>query len=368
MTIGDSGSIRALVTVSEQENYDFPEIAQGIVEPTNGVCFSGGGNRALSAATGQMRALCALGLLPSIQYVSCVSGGSWFSTPFTYYRSGPGSDEQFLGAVVSDGDRDRWSFEDWGYGDPFYIGTAATQSILDEVKKGVEKGLHAHTLWQNAVGSVYFEPFGLYDSTSYRFFNLSAASVGEVLSNNRQTQPGWSAQDFDTARVGRPYLIVKGTLIWPTGDLDRLNKVLMEFTPLYIGNPFLLSISDPRNTSSTREIGGGFVESFAFQSTGPTSPPPITPPGFGCRRDAGRGRALSHLAGKRNQQCGFRSLFRTYRRARRPEPGGDLLARRPGRGVSEPHLPVRRRGQPGEFRGHGPAPTAGEEHRDLRQF
>jgi len=41
-----------------------------------GICFSGGGNRAMSAAMGPMRGLRALGLLGKARYMSCVSGGS----------------------------------------------------------------------------------------------------------------------------------------------------------------------------------------------------------------------------------------------------------------------------------------------------
>ena len=42
-----------------------------------GLCFSGGGSRALSAALGQMRGLRALGLMDRVSYVSSVSGGTW---------------------------------------------------------------------------------------------------------------------------------------------------------------------------------------------------------------------------------------------------------------------------------------------------
>src|SRR4051794_17191246 len=52
-----------------------------------GLCFSGGGSRALSAAMGQMRGLRELGLLSRARYISCVSGGSWASTAYTFLPS-----------------------------------------------------------------------------------------------------------------------------------------------------------------------------------------------------------------------------------------------------------------------------------------
>ncbi|MHC4126178.1 MAG: hypothetical protein ACYSRR_06980, partial [Planctomycetota bacterium] len=51
-------------------------------------------------------------------------------------------------------------------------------------------------------------------------------------------------------------------------------------TPLYIGSPNLLALKTRCLFWKTvRKVGGGFLEPFAFQSTGPAVPPSITPPG-----------------------------------------------------------------------------------------
>ncbi len=76
--------------------YTWPEQAAGVT-PTNGVCFSGGGSRALVCAMGQLRALVSQGLIGSIDYMSCSSGGTWAAAPFAYYTSGAASDDDFLG-------------------------------------------------------------------------------------------------------------------------------------------------------------------------------------------------------------------------------------------------------------------------------
>ena len=59
MTIQALTSIKANVTINQGEGYLFPEQTDGLLNRTgnNGVCFSGGGTRALSAAIGQLRAL-----------------------------------------------------------------------------------------------------------------------------------------------------------------------------------------------------------------------------------------------------------------------------------------------------------------------
>ncbi len=55
-------------------------------ELTVGVAFSGGGTRSATLTLGQLRSLNALGFLDKINYISAVSGGSWATVPFIYYR------------------------------------------------------------------------------------------------------------------------------------------------------------------------------------------------------------------------------------------------------------------------------------------
>ena len=60
----------------------FPELALPAYQKRKnvGLCFSGGGTRAMVMAMGQMRALHQQERLMSARYISCVSGGSWAST------------------------------------------------------------------------------------------------------------------------------------------------------------------------------------------------------------------------------------------------------------------------------------------------
>ena len=67
-----------------------------------GICFSGGGSRALTCAWGQLIGLSQLkwengkSLLDEVRYISSVSGGSWASVLYTF-RPEQFSDALFLG-------------------------------------------------------------------------------------------------------------------------------------------------------------------------------------------------------------------------------------------------------------------------------
>ena len=65
-----------------------------------GICFSGGGARAMSAAMGQMRGLRELGVLGNARYMSCVSGGSWAGTIYTFVPATT-DDSVLLGAYLA---------------------------------------------------------------------------------------------------------------------------------------------------------------------------------------------------------------------------------------------------------------------------
>ncbi|MFL5748632.1 MAG: hypothetical protein ACJ751_28425, partial [Niastella sp.] len=66
-----------------------------------GVCFSGGGSRALSAAMGQLRGLKYLDVLKDVFFISSVSGGTWASSLYTYLPAAIDEDD-FLGKTVPD--------------------------------------------------------------------------------------------------------------------------------------------------------------------------------------------------------------------------------------------------------------------------
>ena len=95
------------VWLSDGLSFPYAETDHGVKQNT-GVCFSGGGTRSMAATIGQLRGLNALKMISNIDYISCVSGGSWASGVYTYYKTnppggaGPINDEQFLQGPLSD--------------------------------------------------------------------------------------------------------------------------------------------------------------------------------------------------------------------------------------------------------------------------
>ncbi len=259
------------------ERYDFPELtwnSGALVARTanSGVCFSGGGTRAQAAGMGQLRALQTLGVLTRVRYISCVSGGSWLAAPFTYYRTGPTSEEQFLGPVTEPEDITLAGLKEL---DERCAGHTATTSLRDALWKMIEEGVPEDRLWLEAVGRTFFEPFGLHDRSQPALFSLDEASVADI----RQRNPSLAQVPIHTARSPQelPYLVVNACLIGPV-DLAPFSKeavAVYQVTPLACGSPYGMDVTyDTKVTEPPNpvRIGGGLLEPFAYASEAPARP------------------------------------------------------------------------------------------------
>lgn len=271
-----TGNIKANVIASSGKNFNFPEQTPEFLASTSncGICFSGGGTRSLSASMGQMRGLEKLGILTNARYISCVSGGSWASAVYTYYKSGASDDKELLGIDPSSVERKTWRLSDWKASlvnsNLAYPATADFEKTIGEyLLEGPED-----MAWINAVRDTFFKPFGLDENN---FFSLDSSAVNKILNKNRSLQSEWNSSIFDIPKEGRPYLIVNGTLLWPVEleDLDKVNRVLVQFTPLYVGNPFSLKIKEKHHWFKKQHLntGGGVLDTFAFGSSGPDVSP-----------------------------------------------------------------------------------------------
>ena len=267
-----TGNIKASVVASSGKNFNFPEQTPEFLASTSncGICFSGGGTRSLSASLGQMRGLQQLGILKNARYILCVSGGSWASAVYTYYKSGASDDRELLGVDPGKKERKNWSLSDWG-------SSLKHSNLAHPATSDFEKTIAEYILegpedmaWINAVRDTFFKPFGL---DKNNFFSLDSSTVTKILNENRSLQPDWNFSDFDIPKEGRPYLIINGTLLWPVEleDLDKVNRVLVQFTPLYIGNPFALRLKERHHWFKNQYLntGGGVLDTFAFGSSGP---------------------------------------------------------------------------------------------------
>ncbi|MCZ6699311.1 MAG: patatin-like phospholipase family protein, partial [Planctomycetota bacterium] len=270
--------LHARLWVSQGKVYTFPEqVPPHETKPTTGVCLSGGGTRALSAGMGQLRALNQLGLLKHVQYLSCVSGGAWLGTAFTYYERGARDDAEFLGPVTLP---EAITWPGLQHLPMSCVGHTATKNFAEAIWELLEGG---HTpkdlIWIQAVGETFLEPFGLYDETDpdSEYFSLDADTVREIKDRNPTLHH--KRIRFHTVRsndtdVKRPYLIVNSSLIWPVGRGPAEQLVGFEYTPLYAGNPFRLELTYKPflKPAIRRTVGGGFIEPFAYGCYAPSGP------------------------------------------------------------------------------------------------
>lgn len=232
---------------------DFPEShLAGLSEKDNvGLAFSGGGNRAAVCALGQVRALQALGLMRRVRYLSVVSGGSWFSVPYTFQRGddaaflGPYVPPQALTTAVLKSPPPKGSFA--------HSAAHASTPVLPTVLS-----LHGDENFAYRLNNIYLRPFGL--GNKNRFFCHDEATLAEILQLNSGLEKPLRREDFLVAAPGRPYLIANATLdiIGPSRE-KKFTPV--EMTPNYTG----AAAARKANHGSFR-IGGGYVESYAYDS------------------------------------------------------------------------------------------------------
>ncbi len=267
-----SDRLKTRIWISDGTDYNFPETHLPAVmeRPPIGVCFSGGGTRSMSATMGQMRALNKLGLLKQMRYISCVSGGSWASTIYTYYASGARGDEDLLGPITPPGEITRrhlrttltpsrlafpatddltFSLLEWAAAEPFYPYTL-------------------HDVWIYGVGQTFLERFGIFNThvaanepRRLPYFTWDRTIESQIKACN----PSLDDHPFHRVRPDRPYLIVNATII-PGDDTSPWNLLGFEYGPLAVGRPFLIA-------REGRCFGGGYIEPFAYRSRQPASGP-----------------------------------------------------------------------------------------------
>ena len=264
------------VWYSQGMNYPWPEQFAG-VKPNVGIGFSGGGTRAMSAAMGQLRALISLKLMNDVDYISCISGGSWASTAFTYYAQGANSDEEFLGVITDPKDITLDGLEKL---DPSSLGWGATQDLGAAIDDAYKAGVPEDLLWAAAIGKIFFERYGLYDPKNPSYFSLDNDTVAKIRAANQQLENA----PFNVVRQPSdykvPYLLINATIDGPTAHAPyNPDQLLMcTYSPLYSGIPYQQTMKYPIAKSWAADhatidavVGGGFIESFAWGCSAPTA-------------------------------------------------------------------------------------------------
>jgi hypothetical protein len=239
-----------------------------------GVCFSGGGSRALSAAMGQMRGLKNLNLLDEVFFISSVSGGTWASACYTYLP--PEYDENdFLGLVVDPGKLTYWNWNPQhpeyalDYLSPHNLGNVPPAlGVLDDLdailKFKLYYGYENNELWQGLVGNFILSRWGLWNPDANgqptQYYTLTPSYLGwqgGILDRNKQLKPG----QFTCVRRQRPFYVMNGSLVSnPTVDGSQLLYFESTGVGLGVRNFF------PGIGPGGRDIGGGLLQPFAMGS------------------------------------------------------------------------------------------------------
>lgn len=268
------------------DDREMSAIHERFADPAFGVCISGGGSRSLSAAMGQLRGLRHLGLLPSVSWLSCVSGGCWASTLYTYLPDRI-SDDTFLGQVVAPGDLHVFGAPgdpaNLDHMDPDALGSVPQRlgwmELLEKALAFYEAGVPENRMWAHAIGDLVLGHFGLGDHPPKYFSWTDNWLKNEILLNN----PELNQDDFFLTRDKRPFLITNATLFYPPDATHgpfkpdpRSNPYLIESTPVGVGIPptFPFAGSPEPGLPGSRDIGGGWVDSFAFGGQGPKTSGP----------------------------------------------------------------------------------------------
>jgi hypothetical protein len=262
MTSQPQPLLRTHVYPSNQESV-YPELQIDRYSPSShpiGVCFSGGGPRAMTAGMGQMRGLLETPLYDLIGAISCVSGGSWFGSIFSFADPSI-SDGVLLGAVKSPGDITLDNAAMLAENNLAYGLTRITDLAIGRtVAEALLAGVPGNRLWARIINDNLLPNLGIHDVT--RFFSLDAGSVSAIIQNN----PGLTPANFYTLRPHRPYFIANATQVYPVDEHLQMRQ--FEYSPLAAGTPQFF----PSGGSPNGAFGGGSVQTFAFDSSNPQKP------------------------------------------------------------------------------------------------
>jgi hypothetical protein len=191
-------------------------------------------------------------MLNIVGCVSCVSGGSWFSTPF-FFAPSRFDDATMLGPLVPPGKLTRNDISTIHTNNLAYplLGLTnynITKDVLYYQSRWAEGYLPENRVYSRTVGDRLLTHWGLNDHST--FFSLNPLLPGPVSY---------------TVRPNRPYLVVNATQIYPDDYFETSILRHFEFTPLYSGTSQLLTGNLPPGLT----FGGGWASSFGFDSLTP---------------------------------------------------------------------------------------------------
>lgn len=247
--------------------YIFPEMQLPDVagKPSTAIAFTGGGTRAMVAAFGQLNGLRELGLLKNVRYITGISGGAWATAAFSFYQPAAEgvarNDAEFLcGDVTAPSRLNRTMLQSMDSRCCRNLATKDHSSIHPHDGVSVMEGVQKQ--WAELL-----KPIGVPLNMPCSWNNATVQDIKRrnvFLENQTFLLP--SLHDH-------PFPIIGITLLGPfrLAPFQRNHRadkyVLLEFTPLYVGQARTANIAYaplfPKSEPHQLPVGG-FVEPMGF--------------------------------------------------------------------------------------------------------
>ena len=225
------------------------------------IAIGGGGSRAFSAAMGYFRALNRMGYKNKAQYVSTVSGGTWFYSLYCFCQTNPKFTDSAILGISSGLDNGipnplkmtMSNLRSDNSNNNLYFGNMLRRTdILDYFIDGFYvKNVKLDRVFNYAIGKYFLEPYGLNNEVPVA---LNKKHAEDILRRNSNTAPPLYLPD------NSPFWICNTTLMF--NYIQQYPYVNVPMTPLYSGLSQII-------TKNNNTIGGVVIESFAFGNTNP---------------------------------------------------------------------------------------------------
>ena len=258
---------------------DFVNFPESTTPGNVGFCLSGGGSRAMAAGMGQLRGLKTLcndkdkniDLISQTRLISTVSGGTWVGSTFVYLPD-QYSDDTFLGHYTSPA---AYTIDNISHVDDGMVASHLThgmslKSAALQIIFLLLLNIPKNDIWKTLVSFHLLKPYDLYKIKPIEkkavesFFTYNQQSLQNIVNENPDMSniQAYLVKDNQNSSR-RPYLVCNMSMFVNKPGESFQYLIPVQSTPFYTGVlPSPSHITDINN----QPVGGGAVESFAFNS------------------------------------------------------------------------------------------------------
>lgn len=256
------------------ESKQNPTIAHSDAARSNlGICFSGGGSRAMTCAWGQLLGLKTLKLMDRVRYISSVSGGTWASSIYAFLPDHI-TDDDLLGAYYTPEclslatDTGKLNVDSLN---KYSLGQAPAGMGVQKLGAWAACFLIVHSssnykwFWADIVAHFILEPYGLRSEGKKSWISSKSFSLSREYANRYfpPDAPAPSIENYFFLRSGRPFIIMNNNMMEKTQITNKAKSNIVQLpnqvTPVSGG-----ALGQTPNATI---IGGGSVESYGYSST-----------------------------------------------------------------------------------------------------